>query len=244
MTLPSNRLLRLSGALVAILLLGLASYTGTLASPYVTGQDSLQYSHAIVPETSAAYDEEVRPVYQYDELSPVAQTFVDRTRAAPNDEYIPNVCRDFMLVCDEYTRDELPDEFTYGKQLGYGEGLVFIEDGNDRFLLETGSTFHGLPFIPVRLLSAWLTVLPLAVIVAVATFRSKNGRVHAGTVSTGVVVAALCLLAPYIEMAGLVSAQVIGLLLVSALWAGILAMGGYWLYQRVAGGYRSSHERA
>lgn len=242
MPLPSTRLFRLFGALVAILLFGLATYSGTLASPYLTGQDSLQYSHAIVPETSAAYDEEVQPVYQYDELSPVAQTFVDRTRAAPNGKYIPDVCQDFMLICDGYTRDELPDEFTYGRQLRYGEGLVFIEEGNDRFLFETGSTFHGLPFIPVRLLSAWLTVLPLSVIVAVAAFRSENDRVLACTVSSGVLVAALCLLAPYIEMAGLVSAQAIGLLLVSAVWAGILAMGGYRLYRRVAGGYRSSLE--
>lgn len=238
----STRLLRLTGVLVAILLLGLAGYSGTLASPYMTGQDSLQYSHAIVPETSAAYDEEVQPVYQYDELSPVARTVVDRTRASPNGEYVPIVCQAFMLVCDEYTRDELPEEFTYGEQLRYGEGLVFIEDGNDRFLFETGSTFHGLPSLPVRLLSAWGTVLPLAAIVAGITFRSKNDRVLAGTVSIGVLVAALCLLAPYIEMAGLVSARVIGLLLVSVVWAGILAMGGYRLYRQVAHGARSSIE--
>lgn len=237
---PTTRRLRLTGVLVAILLLGLAGYSGTLASPYVIGQDSLQYSHAIVPETSAAYDEDVQPVYQYDELSPVARTFVDRTRASPHGEYIPIVCGDFMLVCDEYTRDELPEEFTYGEQLHYGEGLVFIEDGNDRFLFETGTTFHGLPALPVRLLSAWGTVLPLAAIVAGITLRSRKDRVLAGTVSIGVLVAALCLLAPYTEMVGLISARAIGLLLVSAVWIGILAMGGYQLYRWVAGRYRSS----
>lgn len=230
--LPSeNRHRRLAGIGVAVLLVALAFYSGTLAHPYETGQDSLQYRHAVVPETSAAYDEDIRPVYQYEELSPTAQTFVDRTRAAPDDEYTPAVCQEFVLVCDTYTREDLPREFRYGAQLRYGEGLYFIEQGDDRFLFETGSTFHGIPFVPVRVLSAWTTMLPLAGAVAVVAFRSADERTLAGAVGVGVVAAAVGVLAPYVEMAGVVSAQALRILLVSAVWTGLLAVGGARLYR-------------
>ena len=233
---PPNRLLRLSGALVATLLVALAFYPGTLASPYVTERDSPRHAHAIVPESSAIYDENigehVEKRYRYDELSPTAQTFVDRTKTAENHQYTPVVCRDFTLVCDRYSLDELPEEFTYGTELPREESLAFIEDGDDRHLFQTGYTSHATLFaVPLRLFTAWLTMIPLAALVAVVTVASESDRAIAGAVGGGALVAALGFLTPYVEMVGLVSGRVLGPLLLGSVWIGILAAGGYWLYQ-------------
>lgn len=239
----SHRLLRVSGIVVAVLLLGLAVYPGTFTSPYVTGEDTPRYAHTIVPESSSQYEEvtsEHDPeIYQYDDLSPTAQELFDRTRAAEprrNGErrYIPDVCREFVLVCDEYATKDLPEEFTYGTQLNYDEAFVFIEDGDERYLLQTGITGHLFfaPF-PVGFALAVLTMLPLAVFVATVTVRSRSRRVLGGAVGGGALVGILGVLAPYVEMVGVVSARVIGMVLLGGVWISLLAVGGYRLYQRV-----------
>lgn len=241
---PSYRPLRVAGIVVAVLLLGLAVYPGTLTSPYVSGDDTPRYAHTIVPESSAEYEEvtsEHDPeVYQYGGLSPTAQELFDRTRAAeprPDGErrYIPTVCREFVLVCDEYAQDELPEEFTYGTELSYDEAFVIIEDGDNRYLLRTGITGHLLfaPF-PVGFALAVLTMLPLAVFVATVTFRSKSKRLLGGTVGGGALVATLGVVAPYIEMAGLLPTWVLGVVLLGGVWFAILAAGGYRLYWMLA----------
>ena len=250
-----HQVLRYSGIAVAVFLLGLAFYSGTLTSPYVTGQDTPRYAHAIVPESSPQYEEYVEEhdteVLRYDELSPMAQELFDRTRAAEprsydgEREFIPVVCRDFVLVCDAYPQDDLPDEFTYGTELTYEEAFVFVEDGDDRYLLRTGITGH-LFFgpLPVDFVIRWLTMLPLAALVAVITRRSESDRVLVGAVVGSAAVAALGVLAPYAEMAGLVSTWKIGVLLAGGVWFSIFTAGGYRLYQWIAdGGRRSSPDR-
>lgn len=243
-----HRLLQATGSVIAVLLLGLAFYPGTFATPYVTAQETPKYTHTIVPESSSLYDEFTEDynheVYQYDELSPVGQELFDQTRAAEprpqyNGErrYIPDVCRDFMLVCDEYSQDELPEQFTYGTELDYEDAFVFIEDGDDRYLLQTGITGHLFfaPF-PIDFAIRWLTVLPLALFITVVTHKAESDRVLGGAVGGGIVVATVGILAPYIEMVGLGSARKISILFLAGVWIGILCTGGYWLYQRVTDG--------
>lgn len=240
-----HRLLRGSGIVIAVLLLGLASYPGTFATPYVTAQETPRYTHTIVPESSPLYEEYTEDsdheVYQYDELSPVGQELFDRTRAAEpraqyNGErrYTPDVCRDFVLVCDEYSQDELPEQFTYGTELDYEDAFVFIADGDDRYLFQTGITGHLFlaPF-PVDFVIRWLTVLPLALFVAIVTRKATSDRVLGGTVGGGILVAAVGVLAPYIEMIGLGPARTIGILFLAGVWISILGTGGYWLSQRM-----------
>lgn len=240
---PSSRLLRISGVAVVVLLVGLALSPGTLASPYAP--DTPRYDHQIVPESSTMYEEVVEgsdpAVYQYDELSPVAQELFDRTRAAETQQYTPTVCRNFMLVCDTYAEDELPEEFTYGTELTDEEAFVFVEDGDERYLFQTGTTGHLFlaPF-PTGFALSWLTMLPLAAFIAVVTGTSASDRVLGAVVSSGVLVATLGVVAPYIEFAGLAPAWVLGVLLLGGVWIGILTAGGYTLYQRVAHSERRS----
>jgi hypothetical protein len=230
---PSTRTLRVAGLAVAVLLLWLAVYPGTVASPYVA-EDSREYYHQIIPETAAEYNETVEqaPTYNYSDLSPTAQTFVDRTRAAPNTEYTPVVCEEFVLTCDEYTRDELPEEFTYGEDLELAEATVVIRDGDEQFLLQTGMVGHGWFGIPVRVLTAWLTMIPLGVFVGKVALRTERERLLGGAVGAGIVVAIAGFAAPYTELVGVLQARTIGFLLLGSVWIGLLGRGGYWLARR------------
>ncbi|KTG11492.1 hypothetical protein AUR64_04365 [Haloprofundus marisrubri] len=140
-----------------------------------------------------------------------------------------------MLVCDTYSQDDLPNEFTYGTLLSPEEAYLIIEDGDERFLLRTGWTGHGGFFaIPLHFLIRWLTLLPLAVIIALGTREPESRRTHKLALGLGLVVCVLGFLAPYIEMIGLVSALQLGLLLLCAVWLLLLIRGGYRLYQKVA----------
>lgn len=229
-----NRVLRVAGVVVALALVGLAFYPGTFATPYA---DDYEYRHQIVPDTAADYENTVEQaqVYQYSELSPVAQTFVDRTRSAPNDVYVPTVCQDWTLTCDAYRADELPEEFTYGDELRTEEANVVIADGEERFLLQTGMVGHGWFYLPFRLLSAWLALLPLAVIVGRAAHWGMDDRALSLRVGGGAAVGCLAFAAPYVEMAGSVSGTAIGLWTAGAVWLGLLAIGGRWVVRRVGG---------
>lgn len=231
---PSNRTLQIVGIAVAVLLLWLAFYPGTVASPYVA-EDSYRYHHQIVPETAAEYNETVEqaPTYRYSELSPTAQTFVDRTRAAPDNEYTPVVCQEFVLTCDAYTQDELPEEFTYGEELDLKEAAVVIQQGDDQFLLQTGMVGHGWFDLPFRLLTAWLTMIPLGIFVGWVALTSERERMRAGAIGAGAVVAIVGFAAPYIEMVDVLEARTIGFLLLGGVWIGLLGLGGYRLVQRL-----------
>lgn len=245
MRLPSHRRVRLAGFVVAALLLVLAAYPGTFGAPYVTASDGPQYAHTIVPAGSPLYDEYTsgydHEVYQYEELSPVARELFDRTRAAePREQYngerryIPEVCRDFMLVCDTYYEDDLPEEFTYGTELDYEEAFVFVEDGSDRYLLQTGWTGQGGLFaFPVRVVLSWLTLVPLAGFIGLLATKSADTGLLTGAVGGGILVAVGSLLSPYVEMMGVASGLAIGLVCLVVVWLSITVTGGRALYQRV-----------
>jgi hypothetical protein len=239
----SDRALRLAGVALAVVLVALALYPGTLASPLVTADDTPKYSHTIVPESASQYDEYTagydHDVYQYEDLSPVAQELFDRTRAAesgPNGErtYVPAVCRDWVLACDGYAEEDLPAAFTYGTELDYEEAFVFVEDGDERYLLQTGITGHLFlaPF-PTGFALSWLTMLPLAGLVGALANRAGDERLLGGVVVVGAVVAALGVLAPYAELAGLVPAWVVGVVLLAGVWLAMLAVGGREVFGRV-----------
>lgn len=250
MTPATRRRLRVLGLGVALLLVVLALYPGTLASPSLSPHESVQYSHAVEPESSERYAEWTEEVdldtYAYEDLSPPARELFDRTRAAEPSQYgwkytyTPRVCRDAVLVCDGFFRHELPAEFTYGEELTPQEALVIVEDGDDRYLLKTGQFGHGDRFgPPVRQVGVWLTVFPLALFVGVVAVSAASDRVLVGTVGWGVLVATLAVLAPYLEMIGAMSARLLGVLLVMTVWAGVLAAAGSWIHGSVTGGDRS-----
>jgi len=240
----SARLLRVAGVAMAVLLLCLAFYPGTLASPYVTASDTPRYAHTIIPESSSLYDdytdESDLAVYQYAELSPVAQELFDRTRAAePRPQYgdqrrfVPDVCPEFMLVCDTYAAEELPEEFRYGEELSRSEALQFVVADGEQYLLRTGTMSHGAFFpYPDRLIAAWLTMLPLALLIGYLALTGGNGRMLGASVAVGSGVASLGVLAPYIELYGLLAVRPISLLLDGTVWLTLLAIGGHRLRSR------------
>lgn len=99
------------------------------------------------------------------------------------------ICEAFVLTCDEYTRDELPDEFTYVEDLDLAEATVVIRDDDEQFLLQTGMVGHGWFAVPVRVLTAWLTVLPLGVFVGKVALTAERERLLGSAVGAGIVVA-------------------------------------------------------
>lgn len=234
MSLSTHRILQATGLVVAAVLVGLLFYSGTLASPYVA-DDAGAYDNRVVPETAAAYDEHVKraPTYRYDELSGLARTFVDRTRAAPGDEYTPVVCREFAVTCDEYTREDLPSEFTYGDDVREEDAFVVVRDGDEELLFQTGMISHGLPWLPVRFLTMVFLLLPLAGTVGRTAVRSEDERVLGGVAGLGAIVAVLAVVAPYLEMYGLLDAQTTGLLLLGGVWTGLIGWSGYRLAGRL-----------
>ncbi|OYR40540.1 hypothetical protein DJ82_07305 [Halorubrum sp. Ib24] len=158
---------------------------------------------------------------------------MDRTRAAPDNEYTPVVCQGFVLTCDAYTQDELSEEFTYGEERDLREAAVVIKDGDDQFLLQTGMVGHGWFDLPFRLLTAWLTMIPLGIFVGWVALTSEREGMRAGAIGAGAVVATVGFAAPYIEMVGVLQAKTIGFLLFAGVWIGLLGLGGYRLVQRL-----------
>jgi len=217
MDLLSNRNLRILGIVIAVLLIALAFYPGTLTTPYVQ-ETPQQYTNTLVPEWDVDNDP---TVYQYDELSPVAQEIFDRTRnvkASSEDTpgYTLDVCRDFMLICDGYHEDELPDEFTYSLS---NEAHVIVEDGNESYVLRTGTSLHGNYFFitpsGIDALLSFLILFSVAVATVVVVVKSQNEYLLKGTVSGGAVIGALAFLAPYLEMLELVTASALRLLILT-----------------------------
>lgn len=250
MTPSTRRRLRYLGIAVAVLLVVLALYPGTLASPYLSPQETTQYSHAVTPESSDTYEEwteEFDPdYYRYEELSPEARELFDRTRTAEPSEhgwertFTPRICRDVVLVCDGYVRGELPEEFTYGEELTPDEALVIVQHGEDRYLLKTGEFGHGDRFaLPIRPVGVWLTLLPLALFVGGVAVSATTDRALAGTVGGGALVGVLGFLAPYLEMIGVVPVPVLGGLLLVSVWTTVLVSSGYRLYRATTDDDRS-----
>jgi len=240
MKLSSIRSFRLIAFVVALLLVGLAFYPGMLASPYEPL--SHQYSHAVTPESSESFEQHSAefdpPVREYDTLSPDGQDLFDRTRAEPANKnsdwhrYTPNVCRPEMIVCDGVHIDDLPTEFTYGEDLEPSETSTIIVDGDDRYLLRTGSTSHADTFLGEWIdgILTLVTLVPLGLFVAAVAAKAGSKRMLVGLSLAGGTVAALGLLAPYIEMFTSISVATIQLSLFITIWLGFAIAGSYTIY--------------
>lgn len=240
MSLSARRPLRIAGLAVAVCLLALAAYPGTLNTPYETARGDPSYDHEILPESSYVHEEYGSDpdieTYRYEDLSPAAQEVFDRTLNDPDREFEPTVCKGFVLVCDAYRQSEMPAEFTYGTQLRPAVALDWVEKGGERYLFRTGFIDHaGLFGFSNVLFLAWPTVIPLGLFVGRAAARSENDRYVAGVTGFGAVVAALSLVAPYLEMFDLVSALLVGMTVLAATWLLLLGAGVHRLYRWVRG---------
>lgn len=227
----SSRNLQILGVLTAVLLVGLLFYPGTLVSPYTQDQPH-QYNHMLVSEWDGDGD---LSVYQYDELSPVAQELFDRARNTEplgqpgTRSYQLDVCQDFMLICDTYYQEELPDEFTYGLNLPPSEAHVIVEDGNERYILKTGGNDPGTWLFAPGALSSLFTLISSAMLIIFAVGVNHKLGTTAGDRMLGIITAGgmmvgtLALLAPYLELSGLITAQGVRSLLYYKIFFGITA---------------------
>lgn len=213
MNLPAVRSLRLLVFIIALLLVGLAFYPGTLVSPYEP--QSYQYEHAVAPESTENFEQYTAdvdpPVREYDDLSPAGQTLFDRARAEPAGtysgwhRYTPTVCRPAMVVCDGVHANELPPEFTYGENLEPAESLSIIVDGDaqrssdsrtqsgdgeDRYLLRTGDMSHADSLFAFDEIVSVVTLVPLglffAAVAVTPTLSPRGHRVAALAVGGGI----------------------------------------------------------
>lgn len=230
------RSLRIVGLVVAALLLALAAYPGTLASPYETARGDPSYDHAIVSPSSVTYEEYASSpgieTYQYQELSPAARGVFDRTLSAPDREFEPTVCEEFLVVCDAYAKSEMPAEFTYDTGLRAEQALQFVERDGERYLLRTGHIGHaGLFGFSSLLFFAWPTVIPLGIFVGRTALNTEHAGYAVGVVGFGALVATLSLLAPYLELFDVVSAFSVGVTVLAATWLLLVAAGGHRLYR-------------
>lgn len=241
--LPSDPL-RIAGICVAVVLVALAAYPGTLAEPYETARGDPSYFHTIVTEDSVTYEEyatEVDTTYQYEELSPAGQRFFDRTLGAPRAvsgerRFEPTVCAGFVLTCDAYAQSELPPEFTYGTQLPPDVALQFVEKGDEQYLLQTGFINHGGLFgFSNALFLAWPTVIPLGLFTGRTALRSGSDRFVAGVTGFGALVAVVAVAAPYLAMFDVVPVLQVGVVLLAATWLLLFGAGGHRVYRKVAG---------
>lgn len=207
---------------VILLLIGLTFYSGTLALGYDIS--SYAYEHEIeagpgdnvtseVAFETGTDTEEI--TYRYEELSPIAQEFFDTTRAADSATYTPNICMDYVLVCNGYYEEELPTEFTYGGSLDNASLYTIIEYDGDSYLLRTGTSYapnlfniaYGYSMVLFR---AFLFLH--AGVIATATlfqlsgrWKSADDKTYANLVGGGVVAATVGFLMPYVQLSGLVS---------------------------------------
>jgi hypothetical protein len=223
---PSGRTLQILGIVTAVLLVVLLFYPGTFSSPYVDPNLD-QFSHTLESEWEG--DGEI-PVYQYDELSPAAQDLFDRTRSAGG-SYSPDVCAEFMLVCDGYYEDELPDEFAYGAYLSPSESHVIVEEGDERYVLKTGQGSVQAIYFDTGGIVSFVTLIPTALFLAFVVGANRiigttaADRVLGASVAGGATLGALSLVAPYLEMYGVVTAARLGRWVIAALYAGFVELG-------------------
>jgi hypothetical protein len=239
-------------AVVVFLLLGgLAFYPGTLALGYE--DDFWEYEHEIeagpgdtviseVEFETGTDTEEI--TYQYEELSPIAQVFFDQTRTADSATYTPNVCTDYVLVCNGYYENELPTEFTYGQSLDNASLYTIIEYDGDSYLLRSGTSyepnnpnflygFNLLLFRGLLLLHAG-TIAAITLVRLSGRWTSANDDVYTILIGGGVVSATAGFLLPYVQLSGLVSGEANMTLLGTAVALGYAVFALVWLAQAIA----------
>lgn len=239
-------------AVVVFLLLGsLAFYPGTLALGY--DGDTWEYGHEIEGgpgdnittggEFESATDPEY-PSYRYEELSPTAQEFFDRTRADDSATYTPNICEDYVLVCNGYYEEELPTEFTYGQSLDNASLYTAIEYDGATYLLRTGTSdeplapnfLYGFNFLLFRglLLLHSGTLATITLVQLSGRWTSANDDTYTILIGGGTVFATAGFLLPYVQLSGLVSSESSMTLLGTAVALGYAVFALVWLAVAIA----------
>lgn len=226
-------------------------YLGTLALGY--DGDTWEYGHEIEEGPSAnitpegefepATDAEY-PSYRYEELSPTAQEFFDRTRTADSATYTPNICEDYVLVCNGYYEEELPAEFTYGQSLDNASLYTAIEYDDSTYLLRTGTSdeplapnfllgFNILIFRGLLLLHSG-TIATITLVRLSGRWTSANDDIYTILIGVGVVFATAGFLLPYVQLSGLVSGEVPTTVLGTAVVFAYAAFALVWLAVAIA----------
>lgn len=238
-----RQLFRVFGVCVAVVLVALAFYPGTLA----TSETVPEYTYSLTPESTDEYEYTVDridaqydgdpPVYQYENLSPLVQALFDQTNNAdPDDRYRTPVCTDSQIFCDGHSRSDLLDEefkaFSLPEDIQTQDAFVFVEDGDDRYLLVmTQPGGHTESRYMFHLLLVGLTVIPAGIAVGVGALRSNRDDVLVGTVAGGLLVAVFGLSASSVDALGILSVERSLALLLVGVWTGIFTGVGYQLYR-------------
>jgi len=239
---------------VFLLLASLAFYPGTLAPGY--DGNTWNYHHEIEEgpgvnsstggEFEPATDPEY-PSYRYEELSPTAQEMFDRTRTADSATYTPNICMDYVLVCNGYYEEELPTEYTYGVSLDNASLYTAIEYDGATYLLQTGISeapnnpnfmygFSILLFRGLLLLHAG-TIATITLVRLSGRWTSANNDSYSNLIGGGVVFATAGFLLPYVELSGLIRGEWHMTLLASAVAVMYAVFGLVWLTMAIAQRY-------
>lgn len=236
---------------VFLLLVSLAFYPGTLALGYE--DDFWEYDHEIeagpgdnvtseVEFETGTDTEEI--TYRYEELSPIAQEFFDQTRTADSATYTPNICTDYVLVCNGYYEEELPTEFTYGQSLDNASLYTIIEYEGGSYLLRTGTSyepnnpnflygFNMLLFRGLLLLHAG-TIATITLVRLSGRWTSANDDVYTTLIGGGVASATAGFLLPYVQLSGLVSGEGSMTSLGTAVALGYAVFALAWLAEAIA----------
>lgn len=118
-----NRL-QICGLIIAVIFVGLSFYSGTLANPYY----DRDYKVSVADSVDIQYTQ-----YQYSELSSSSQNLFDQSKEVSTDldadeRYEEDVCREFVIVCDGYLSQNLPEEFLYDNTINQERIIVEKDD--------------------------------------------------------------------------------------------------------------------
>ena len=223
---------------LGLLLIGLVFYSGTAASPYVDTFDNNYNNQIIDTDTEiqtlgvdadgnhgnpyfglttghpqlnddGTVNTKAVDVYQHAELAPTTREIFDRARTAEDQAFEPTLCKEWVLICDEYRQSDVPDEFTYGA-VGHDisqTSLYVIEVENQAYLLRTGAPTHG-DNIPLAKAVAFLFNRLMLVLIAASILYyvvrpPESDSVYSFDIGLGISMGALALLAPYLHMVGI-----------------------------------------
>ncbi|WP_281193346.1 hypothetical protein [Halorubrum sp. F4] len=233
---------------VALLLVGLPFYAGTFSPGY--SPNSYNYEHEI--EAGPADDvtgglelgddtdlEDI--TYEYEEMSPTARELFDRTLRADSSEYVPDVCENYVLVCDGYYKQDLPSEFIYGPGMSDEFRYSVVEYDGNGYLLRTGVEEGSGPNFLLGFVVFFVRGLMLlhggAIAAATAVRLSDRwtglgSRGYTALVGGGALLVALGVLTPYLEMYVGISPVTIVVASGTATVIGYVYGSVVWLFRR------------
>lgn len=220
---------------LGLLLIGLVFYPGIVMSPYIQTYDPIFNNQIIDNDTEVealGVGEDENPyhslttrhpqlnddgsvkigetdVYQYTELDSKTREIFDRARTAEDQEFELTVCKEWVLICDEYRQSDIPDEFTY-EAVGQGidqTPIYIVKTENQAYLLRTGSPGHGdganLAKAGVFVISRLILLLIAASVLYYAVRPPDSDSVYSFNILLGISIGALAFLAPYLHMIGI-----------------------------------------